>query len=224
MIPYRFGICFSLLRGLRNPLRFFSPYKQYLRRLTDKQKAAAAVLGFDEDEWDESDDEKARYEDVDWKHLLPDVKQAAIKLGYTQEAWDSKGGKNLSFEDKDWEDLTPDQKQLLSILGYGEEMVSSDEMDTMTGGSCSFFSINPMTKVAGYPHPCSHYLPSINAVGRLGLSMLNKENRREIGCGWKSGGVIIFEVVSFWLLGRYGVGLELYFEVPRAASKQVEPV
>lgn len=94
-------------------------------RLTDEQKEAAAALGFDEDEWDDSDDEKARYEDVDWKHLLPDVKEAAIKLGYTEEIWDGKGAKKLDIEDEDWEDLTPEQKQLLTILGYNADLVSS---------------------------------------------------------------------------------------------------
>ena len=97
----------------------------YPCRLSDKQKEAATALGFNEDDWDDSDDEKARYEDVDWKHLLPEVKEAAVKLGYTEEIWEGKGGKKLDIEDEEWEDLTPEQKRLLTILGYNEDLVSS---------------------------------------------------------------------------------------------------
>ena len=80
----------------------------------------------DEDEWDDSDDEgKARYEDVDWKHLLPDVKAAATELGYTQEMWDSEssGKKKLAIEDKDWDELSQKERDLLKILGYNEDLV-----------------------------------------------------------------------------------------------------
>ena len=92
--------------------------------LSDEQKKAAELLGMDEDEWDDSDDEKARYEDVDWKHLLPDVKAAATELGYTQEMWDSESsGKKLAIEDKDWDDLSQRERDLLKILGYNEDLV-----------------------------------------------------------------------------------------------------
>ena len=89
-------------------------------------KKAAELLGMDEDEWDDSDDEgKARYEDVDWKHLLPDVKAAATELGYTQEMWDSEssGKKKLAIEDKDWDELSQKERDLLKILGYNEDLV-----------------------------------------------------------------------------------------------------
>ena len=79
----------------------------------------------DEDEWDDSDDEgKARYEDVDWKHLLPAVKAAATELGYTQEMWDSESSsKKLAIEDKDWDELSEKERDLLKILGYNEDLV-----------------------------------------------------------------------------------------------------
>ena len=79
----------------------------------------------DEDEWDDSDDEgKARYEDVDWKHLLPAVKAAATELGYTQEMWDSESSsKKLAIEDKDWDELSQKERDLLKILGYNEDLV-----------------------------------------------------------------------------------------------------
>ena len=78
-----------------------------------------------EDEWDDSDDEgKARYEDVDWKHLLPAVKAAATELGYTQEMWDSESSsKKLAIEDKDWDELSQKERDLLKILGYNEDLV-----------------------------------------------------------------------------------------------------
>ena len=93
--------------------------------LSDEQKKAAELLGMDEDEWDDSDDEGPRYEDVDWKHLRPDVKAAATELGYTQEMWDSESsGKKLAIEDKDWDELSQKERDLLMILGYNEDLVS----------------------------------------------------------------------------------------------------
>ena len=126
--------------------------------LSDEQKKAAEVLGFDEDEWDDSDDEGPRYEDVDWKHLLPDVKAAAIELGYTEEMWDSESSdKKLDIEDKDWDELTQKERDLLKIIGYNEDLVSAClvlRLEYENVGRCNSNPIEPLlSQVEGAPVP-----------------------------------------------------------------------
>ena len=49
-------------------------------------KAAAQVLGYTKDHWDNSKEPEAC--DEDWDDLEPKQQAAATKMGYTKETWD----------------------------------------------------------------------------------------------------------------------------------------
>eukprot|EP00548_Thalassiothrix_antarctica_P000848 CAMPEP_0194146088 /NCGR_PEP_ID=MMETSP0152-20130528/19560_1 /TAXON_ID=1049557 /ORGANISM="Thalassiothrix antarctica, Strain L6-D1" /LENGTH=70 /DNA_ID=CAMNT_0038846509 /DNA_START=61 /DNA_END=273 /DNA_ORIENTATION=- len=56
--------------------------------LEDEVKAAAEVLGYTQEMWD-NDEEPEDIEDEDWDDLDKKQQEAAKVLGYTKEGWDT---------------------------------------------------------------------------------------------------------------------------------------
>jgi nicotinate-nucleotide pyrophosphorylase (carboxylating) len=67
-----------------NPITNYEHF--YWRGLPDGAKAAATVLGYTEDAWD--NDDSVSCEDLSWDELDEEKQQAAEVLGYNQENWD----------------------------------------------------------------------------------------------------------------------------------------
>ena len=89
--------------------------------LTDSEKAAALVLGYDQGMWDGL--EKAPQPptaDMAWSELMDRERAAAATLGYNQITWDNESGSEQQppVEDKDWADLTVEELKAATILGY----------------------------------------------------------------------------------------------------------
>ena len=86
-------------------------------QLTDTERAAAEVLGYDQLIWDTQPPAAAT---KFWESLTDTEKAAAIELGYTQITWDNESGTEVQppFFNQVWEQMTDQQIGALVVLGY----------------------------------------------------------------------------------------------------------
>ena len=61
----------------------------------------------------------ARYNEVDWEKLLPDIATAAKLLGYNKASWD--GSAKCPIEEYDWDEMSKKQKAAATVLGYTKD-------------------------------------------------------------------------------------------------------
>ena len=57
----------------------------YFDELPSETQAAAAVLGYDQETWDEGEETDAT--DQDWEEMTSEQQEAAMKLGYDEDSW-----------------------------------------------------------------------------------------------------------------------------------------
>lgn len=93
--------------------------------LTEEEKKAAAVLGFNRKKWDMDSSTGSEtggkgYDDMDWSDLPQNVKKAAQTMGYTESMWNN--DQDCPLEDKKWRELTSEQKNAAKILGYNRRL------------------------------------------------------------------------------------------------------
>ena len=60
---------------------------EYWAKLPSNVQAAAAVLGYDQNSWDNDGSPPAC--DMEWAQLSPEQQAAATTLGYTPASWDA---------------------------------------------------------------------------------------------------------------------------------------
>ena len=90
-------------------------------QLTDRQMAAALVLGYNQGMWDGLiTAPQPDTANMGWSELMQMERAAAAALGYNQRSWDNESGseRQPSIENKDWGDLTGDEQRAATILGY----------------------------------------------------------------------------------------------------------
>jgi hypothetical protein len=91
-------------------------------RLTEEEKRAAAILGFNRKKWDMDGSTTTGsgndYDDIDWKDLPKEVKKAARTLGYTESIWNNDGDSPL--EEKGWSELTVEQRNAAKLIGFDQ--------------------------------------------------------------------------------------------------------
>ncbi len=109
-------------------------------KLTTEEKIAAKMLGYDQRTWDddsssdsssdgqdqqsESNDKKARFDEMAWKDLPSHVRAAAKTLGYDSKMWDKNG--SPPTDDKWWHKLTANEQRAAQTLGYTEKSWNDD--------------------------------------------------------------------------------------------------
>jgi hypothetical protein len=99
-------------------------------RLTENEKRAAVLLGFNQKKWDEdSATDKSsndKYNHISWKDLPANVRKAAKQLGYNKTLWND--DKEPPLESKDWTELTSKQQEAARVLGYDQRRWDGDSV------------------------------------------------------------------------------------------------
>lgn len=94
---------------------------KYWFELTEREKAAANILGYDQRMWDGLDaGPQPPAEDKAWSELSYGERTAAMTLGYNQVTWDNESGSESmpAADDTSWNYLTEDQQYAALDLGY----------------------------------------------------------------------------------------------------------
>ena len=136
-------------------------------QLTNRERAAAIVLGYDRRMWDDLDTGPTpNSENKAWFELSQLERAAAMRLGYNQRNWDNESGfeRQPSIENKSWDDLTGDEQYAAFVLGYNRGIWDGPQPDsvykswselTTCGGDSSTPRLLP-THVVSYETSCIH--------------------------------------------------------------------